>query len=73
MFSFLFFFLFTLSKGSLSSLFFFFPNLHQPSEKGTKRKILDRMKSHQVFCGINEIFFFPPPHVLVFLGLFLNL
>lgn len=38
--------------------FIFLPNLHQPSEKGTKRKILDRMKSHQIICGINEIFFF---------------
>lgn len=42
-------------------IFIFLPNLHQPLEKGTKRKILKRMKSHQIICGItNGIFFFSP-------------
>lgn len=50
----IYFFFFTHRKGSFSSLFLQKQNKHI---NNTKRKILNRMKSHQIFCSIAKCYF----------------
>lgn len=58
------FFCYSIRKGSFSSLFL--KNMKNKHINNTKTKILNRMKSHQIFCSIAKSFFF---HVLMVSGL----